>query len=550
MCLALLALLASCDSSTPPPPAGFANAMISDPKTFNPILVTDSASGEIAAHVFDGLVRMNTRTLEIEPWLAERWETSPDGKEWTFHLREGVRWHDGKPLTARDVEFTYRAIFDPKVANSAKHILTIDGQPLRVEVVDDKTVKFRLPRPFAPLLASLQEGIVPEHVLGPSLADGTFAQQWGISAPLNQIVGTGPYRIAEYVQAQFVRLERNPEFWLKDEKGEALPAIGQRTTIVVSDMDAAYLKFVGGQTTTHSPRPEEIANLSAQSSQLGIRVEEVGLSTAAQFVVFNRNPKYYRKDGRDDPKLTWFTDTVFLRALAHAVDKKSMVNNCLSGYGQAAVSEVSPSDTVFHNPNLKDYGYDLEQAKTLLASAGYELRDGKLHDRAGNRVEFSLTTNAGNKIREQMCTMLQDDWGKLGIQVNFRPVDFSTLVAKLDTTFDWDAVLIGFTNSPEPHNGANLLRSSGNLHMWNPSQKSPASEWEGEIDRLLDEGSRELDRDRRKAHYWRIQEILHEQLPMIQTVRQIEHTAYRTTLRNYERTVWGTNRPERMALTP
>ncbi|HYD48476.1 MAG TPA: ABC transporter substrate-binding protein, partial [Terriglobales bacterium] len=180
----------------------------------------------------------------------------------------------------------------------------------------------------------------------------------------------------------------------------------------------------------------------------------------------------------------------------------------------------------------------------------YQLSDGVLRDRAGNAVEFSLTTNAGNKIRERMCTILQEDWNKLGIKVNYRPVDFTTLVEKLDTTYDWDAILIGFTSSPDPHTGANLLRSNGNLHMWHPNQAQPATEWEAEIDRLVEAGSRELDRERRRGHYWRIQEILHQQLPMVQTVRSIDHVAYRRNLRNFERTVWGDHRPELLRFEP
>lgn len=525
-------------------------AMISDPKTFNPILVTDAGSNEVLSLVFEGLVQLDLHSLQIEPALAERWESNDDGTEWTFHLRPGVAWQDGVPLTAADVAFTFAAIFDPKVPNSSKHVLTIDGKPLSCEAVDERTVRFRLPRPFAPLLSSLQQAIVPKHILGDALANGTFAQQWGINTDPAKIIGTGPYRLSQYMQAQFVRFDRNPNYWRKTEQGETLPYIEHRSMLLVPDMDTAYLKFVGGQSTIHSPRPEEIADLNTQADRLGIRVEKIGLSTASQFVVFNRNPKAHQHDDTASPKLEWFTDLHFLRALAHAVDKKSMVINALSGFGEAAVSEISPSDVVFHNPNLKDYDYDLDRARAMLNEGGFTLLDGVLKDHSGHPVELTLNTNAGNKIREKMCAMLQEDWGKLGIKVTVRPVDFNTLVEKLDTTFDWDAILIGFTSSPEPHNGANLLRSSGNLHMWYPNQEQPASDWEAEIDGLVEAGSRELDAAKRRATYWRIQEILHEQLPMIQTVRSIEHTAYKRTLQGYDRTVWGTNRPEAIRFAP
>jgi peptide/nickel transport system substrate-binding protein len=213
---------------------------------------------------------------------------------------------------------------------------------------------------------------------------------------------------------------------------------------------------------------------------------------------------------------------------------------------------VSPANPVFHNPDLKDYPYDLEQAARLLDEAGYGDRngDGVREDARGNPIEFGLVTNAGNLLRERMCSILQDDWTKLGLKVNYRPQSFQSLVERLSTTFDWDAVLMGFTGSIDPNNGANLLRSSGNLHLWNPGQKTPATPWEAEIDRLLDEGAAELDLERRRQAYFRIQAILHEELPMLQTVRQRIASAYSDTLVGFRPTVWGLWEPERISIRP
>lgn len=552
--LTIALLSAACQAPEPPVGSGaggrkFVWATISDPKTFNPILITDNGSFEILANVFDGLVRLNLKTLEFEPALAERWEHDEAGTSWTFHLRRGVRWHDGVPFTAADVVFTFEAIFDPAVPNSSKHVLMIDGQPIRAEALDDLTVRLTLPRPFAPLLSSLPD-IVPKHRLGESLANGSFVQQWGINTPPDQIVGTGPYRLVQYLQSQYVRFERNPSYWLQDASGASLPYLETRTALIVPDMDTAFLKFRAGETSFHLPRPEEIADLKAAADGRQIEVNEIGLSTASQFVVFNRNRERARSNPEFARKLKWFTDLNFVRALAHAIDKQAMVVNCLAGYGRPAVSEMSPSNAIYYNPNLADYDYDLAAAADALRAGGYQLKDGVLHDPEGAAVELSLTTNAGNKIRERMCAIIQEDWGKLGIKVNFRPVEFTSLVEKLDTTFDWDTILIGFTSSPDPHNGANLLRSSGNLHMWYPNQKTPATEWEAEIDRLVEAGSRELDTDKRRAQYWRIQEILHRELPMIQTVRAIEYEAHERYLQNIERTVWGMNRQESIRFAP
>jgi peptide/nickel transport system substrate-binding protein len=522
------------------------SATISDPKTFNLLLAVDHTSATAVGDLFDGLVRLNPHTLENEPLLAERWEYNSDGTVCTFHLRRDVRWHDGQPFTAADVVFTFDAIYDERVPNSMKYLLLIDGKRIQVEAVDEYTVRLTLPRPFAPLINSIGQPILPKHILGAALKDGTFAQQWGIDTPPEKIIGTGPYRMVRYVPAQFIEYRRNPDYWMEDDAGTRLPYLDAQTRLTVPTQDTMYLKFLSGQTDIHSPRPEEVAELRAKEKELKISVAELGLETGATFVSFNRNPRHYIKNGKTDPRLTWFADPAFLRAIAHAIDKQSMIVNCLNGYGKPGVAEISPENKLYHNPKLTDYPYDLTAARRLLAEGGYVDRDGDgvIEDRAGNRIEFSLNTNSGNQVREKICSILKEDWTKLGMRVNHRPLDFTTLVEKIDNTFDWDAILIGFTGTTEPNNGANLLRSSGNLHLWNPSQPKPATPWEAEIDRLLDQGSRELDVEKRRTYYWRIQEILHEQFAMIQTVRQTQFVASKTVLQNFRATVWGLYRPE------
>jgi peptide/nickel transport system substrate-binding protein len=549
--LAVIGCHSSSEPTTATPPAThreqrLTSATISDPKTFNALLTVDQASNAAVNDLFDGLVRLNPQTLEMQPMLAERWECNDDGTVYTFHLHHDVQWHDGQPFTAADVAFTFDAIYDERVPNSMKSLLTIDGKRIQVDVVDDYTVRLTLPRPFAPLINSLGDPILPKHILGPALQDGTFAQQWGIDTPPEKIIGTGPYRMTKYVQAQFIEYRRNPTYWMKDDTGARLPYLESQIRLTVPTQDTMYLKFLAGQTDVHAPRPEEVAELRAKADTLKITVAELGIDTGTTFVSFNRNPRHYVKNGKTDPRLSWFTDLNFLRAIAHAIDKQSMIINCLNGYGKPAVAEISPEDTRYHNPNLTDYAYDLTEAKRLLADAGYVDRDGDgvIEDHDGNPVEFALNTNAGNQVREKICSILKEDWSKLGMKVNYRPLDFTTLVEKIDNTFDWDAILIGFTGTPDPNNGANLLRSSGNLHLWNPSQPKPATPWEAEIDSLLEQGSRELDVQKRPTYYWRIQEILHEQLPMLQTVRQTQFVAYKTALENFRPTVWGLYRPE------
>jgi peptide/nickel transport system substrate-binding protein len=527
-------------------------ATISDPKTFNPLMSVDSASSAAVGDVFEGLVRLNQRTTLPEPMLASSWEHDEAGTTWTFHLRPDVHWHDGEPFTAADVAFTLDAIYDPKVPNSSKHVLIVGGERIGVEVVDPLTVRLHLKEPFAPLLNSIGFAILPKHLLGAALADGSFVHTWGIDTPPEKIVGTGPYRMTRYVPAQLLQYQRWDGWWMRDESGGRLPRIAEQAMLIVPDQNTMYLKFLDNQLHDYSPRPEEIDDIRGRASRLDVTLERVGLDAGMLFVSFNRNPAHYVHDGRRDPRLDWFTDPRFLRAIALSVDAKSMIANTYFGHGERAVSAISPENKVFYDPNLEPYAYDLEQARALLTEGGYVDRDGDgvREDAHGNPLEFDLSTNAGNQVRERLCSILKEDWTKLGIRVNYRPLEFTTLVEKLSSNFEWDAMVMGFTGGIEPHNSSNLLRSSGNLHLWQPNQERPATPWEAEIDRELDLGARELDLEARARHYWRIQEILHRELPLIQLVHQEQFVAYKSYLENFTLTVWGLYQPERIAIRP
>jgi len=518
---------------------------ISDPRTFNPILVTDAASGQVIGDLFEGLVRINPLTTLPEPGLAESWELSDGGKVMTFHLRRGVKWFDGQPFGARDVIFTMRVIYDSHVPNSIAPSLTVDGKPIKVEALDDYTVRMTMPRVFAPLLYSIGVPIVPAHVLESALTGGRFNHSWGIDTSPDRIVGLGQFQIERYVQAQYVQFKRNPGYWMRDEAGKRLPRLHGQTLQIVSDQNAEYLRFLAGQVDVYTPRPEEVVDLRDQQKRLGITLQKIGTDTGSLFFAFNRNPKHYIHGGVVEPKYHWYTDIGFLRAIAHAVDKQAMINLCFHGLAVPAVADISPANRIFHNPNLKDYDYDLKKAADLLEAAGYHLvKPGIRVDPQGHRLEFSLTTNTGVNVRDQMCVIFKQDLASLGIKVNYRPLEFTTLVEKLDSTYDWDVVLIGFTGGLEPNDGADFLRSSGNLHLWDPNQPHPATPWEAEIDRQLDQGTTVMDPLKRAPCYWRIQQILHDELPIIETVRQERYEAWKNTLENFRPTVWGMYKPE------
>jgi peptide/nickel transport system substrate-binding protein len=520
----------------------------SDPRTFNPILITDASSSAITNDLFESLLRLNPVTTLPEAGLAETWDIAPDSKSITFHLRHDVKWFDGQPFTAHDVLFTLDVIYDPKVPNSIRPAITIDHQRIAAEAPDDYTVVMHLPKPFAPLLYSIGIPVMPAHILEPVWKEGNYNHIWGIDTAPDKLVGNGQYHMTHYTQGQVVQYQRNEDYWMKDEHGGQLPRLHGQTITIVPDQNAEYLRFLSGQIDTYSPRMEEVFPLQqkVKNHELDITVQKIGVDTGSLFFSFNRNPRHFIKDGVTNPKMNWFTDLKFLQAMAHMVDKKSMIELVFHGLGEAAVADISPENKIFHNPNLKDYDYDPKLAADLLEGAGYHLVNGVRTDPKGNRLEFDLTTNTGSPERNEMCTIFKQDLERLGIKVNYRPLEFTTLVDKLDSSFDWDCILIGFTGGVEPNDGANFYRSSGNLHIWNPNQPTPATPWEAEIDTLLDQGASEMDITKRPQYYWKIQQILHDQLPIIETVRGQRYAAWKNSLINYQPKVWGTYKPEWM----
>ena len=185
----------------------------SDPKSFNPVVAKETSTTAVTGYIFEGLTQMNPFTTEIEPNLAKSWEFSKDGKVWTFYLRDDVKWSDGKPLTADDVVFTYNELYYNKaIPASARDILTIEGKNIKVEKVDNFTVRFTLPKPFAPLLFALGQDILPKHILETVVKAGKFNSHWGVNTPPDQIVGTGPFLLSEYVSSQRVVVKKNPNY--------------------------------------------------------------------------------------------------------------------------------------------------------------------------------------------------------------------------------------------------------------------------------------------------------------------------------------------------
>ncbi len=517
---------------------------ISDPKSFNAVIAKETSTTGITGYMFEGLTTVDGVTTEVEPSLAESWEVAEDKKTWTFHLRRDVEWFDGEPLTADDVVFTFNSlIYNEDIPTSARDILNIEGEFFKVEKVDDYTVRITTPKPFAPFLRSIGTEIMPQHVLEKSVEEGRFNSTWGIDTPPSQIIGTGPFKLKEFKPGQHVILERNPNYWKKDTKGNRLPYLDQIVILTVPNQAIQVLKFQAGELDGLRLRGQDFPLLKPKEQEGNFTIYNAGPTFGSNFVFFNHNS---RRDNEGEwfvqpHKLKWFTDINFRRAVAHAVDKETVISSVMNGLGYPQDSPVSEAAKFFSNPNTKKYEYDLSKAKAILEEAGYEDRDGDgwIEDEDGNTVEFNLLTNSGNQVREDIALIIQDDLKKIGMKVNYAAILFNSLVIRIDATFDFDAIILGLTGGIEPHGGKNVWHSSGHLHMWNPKQDSPETEWEKEIDEIFEKGAVELDEDKRKELYDHWQVIVSEQLPMIYTASPASLMAVRNKFGNLKPTAYG-----------
>ena len=495
----------------------------SDPKTFNDIVASETSSSLVTGMLFEGLTKEDPFTLKVIPNLAQSWEVSPDGLRWIFYLRRDVRWFDGIPLTADDVVFTFHdLIYNPQIPSQSRDIFTIDGKEFKVSKIDDYTVTFTLPKRFAPFLHSMSQSILPQHCLAQSVRQGKFAFTWGIDTAPRYIIGTGPFYLDQYLPGERLVFKRNPHYWKRTAQGKPLPYLDKIIFLIIPDTNAALLKFIDGELDSIGVSGQDYPLLKPLEVKKNFTIYQRGADFGSSFIIFNENsgvnPQTH-KPYLDPVKRSWFENVNFRRAVAHAIDKKKIIQILFNELGYPQGGPMSPSSGFFYNPNVPVYNYDLTKAKKLLKEAGFVYRNGLLYDAHGHRVEFNLYTNGvEHDARVQMAYMIRSDLEKLGMKVNFLPVEFNTLVSKLTASYNWDAVILGLTGGVEPHFGKNVWTSSGQLHMWNPKQKQPATAWERRLDEIYDQGGQELDENKRKFLYDEFQVIAATQVPMIYTV--------------------------------
>lgn len=450
---------------------------IGDAQRLLPPLASDSASADISGWVFNGLVKYDP-DLQLVGDLAESFEASPDCRVITFHLRKGVRWHDGRPFTAEDVRFTYEVMINPQVATP------YSGDFERIEsleILDPYTVRVRYREPFAPGVASWGMGILPRHLLeGEEINTTKFNRQ---------PIGTGPYKFQEWIPGQRIVLVANDDYF------EGRPHIDRYIYRIIPDTATMFLELQSGGIDTMGLRPVQYQR------QTHTRLFRKNFNKFRYPAFAYTYLGYNLKDPR-------FQDPRVRRAIAHAIDKKAIIEGVLLGLGRPATGPFPPESWAY-NPQVKDYVYDPEKAKHLLEAAGWKDRDGDgILEKDGRPFEFTLMTNQGNRERAKVAELIQQFLARVGIRVHIKIVEWQAFLHEFIDKRRFEAIILGWS----------LGRDPDVYDIWHSSKTREGefnfiSYQNPEVDRLLEEGRRTCDQQRRKEIYWKIHEILAQDQP-------------------------------------
>ena len=482
----------------------------SDPKTFDPLLVQDSDSEAVSYLTGGVLIRVNRITQQFIPELATSWKIDQQGRRITFHVRHGVAFSDGTPFSAEDVAYTMNRLLDPKTHLAAADPFRSSAEPPLVVASSTDTVSITFGAPVSGI-ERLFDGI----------------PMMSAHSPKKLAAVLGPFQVAEYRPGVELLLSRNPNYWKTDGAGKRLPYVDRIHLLIQQNREMELVRFRRGELDLISSLDPDVFDQLGRD--LPAAVSDAGASLESEMMWFNQAPAAplpsYKK--------AWFTSQQFRRAVSEAVNRKDLARIVFRGHAQPAAGPISPANKFWFNAALQPHPFDVASAIRRLDQAGFHRRDGQLYDRDGHPVEFSIMTNAGNRPRERMAAMIQQDLTALGIRVNVVTLDFPSLIERMTQSLQYEACLLGLTNVDlDPGGQMNVWLSSGANHQWNASQKAPATPWEAEIDRLMERQAAETKPEARKRLFDRVQQIAWEQEPFLYLVNKNSLMAFSPQLQN------------------
>lgn len=463
-----------------------------DVETLNPILAESSYEGDVLNGVFSTLIKVTDQLAFIPDLLVELPDVSPDGLTYTFKLREGVIFHDGVELTAEDVKFTY----EMKIAdgnNVPFRLIYNNIDTFTVNGPYDFQIKLKeLDVNWLQYLAYADASIVPKHIVEPEfIAGGNSLSKGGEFS--RYPVGSGPYKFVGWQPTEYITLEAYDEYF----RGE--PKIKQIVYKIIPDSNTKFVQFSNGEIDVLDRLPDN------QYREL-LALQEQGMPVQ----VFNY-PGFAYTHASFNMRLPVFQDKDVRQALNYAFPKEQYIENVLNNVGSVAHANTPPMSWAY-NPDVKQYEYNPAKAEELLDQAGWLPGADGVRIKDGVRLEFSMTTISGFKIREDFQEIAKQEWEAIGAAVSIKNLEGPSFGAAIQSN-DFDVIIFAWGGGFDPDSKA----------LWHSSQ-IPDETGEGQnivgyknerMDQLLDAGLKEVDMAERKRIYMEVQEILSEDVPSI-----------------------------------
>ncbi|HYA86670.1 MAG TPA: peptide-binding protein [Nitrospirota bacterium] len=474
LCTSPLFLFA-CGEKVERNPETFVESSLGDARRLNPVIANDSASATINDQVFNGLVKYD-KDIKLIGDLAERWVVTNKGKTITFYLRKSVKWHDGVEFTAEDCLFTYQKFVDPNVATpySSSYM-----DVKRAEVVNKYVFRVTYKEPFSPALESWTAGMIPKHLLeGKDINTDSFNRH---------PIGTGPYKFKEWVTGQKIVLDANEDYF------EGRPNIDQFIYRIVPDSSTMFQELLSGGIDMMGLNPLQYLRKS-ETRRIRENYNKFRYpSNSFTYLGYNLlNPL--------------FEDVKVRRALSYAIDRQGIIDGILLGLGRPCTGPFSYVSWAY-NPNAKIYAYDPGRARSMLAQAGWHDGGGGILEKNGKPFRFTIMTNQGNTERIRTAEIIQQNLKAVGIAVNIRVMEWQAFLEQIDKR-SFDAIILGWSMGRDPDLYDIWHSSKTKKGEYNfIGYKNPV------VDRLLVEGRRTFDMNKRKKIYYRIHAILAEEQP-------------------------------------
>lgn len=452
-------------------------ANIGEASCLIPVLASDSPSHEIAGYVYNGLVKLD-KDLNIIGDLAESWEISKDNLTILFHLRKGVKWHDGVPFTAHDVLYTYKVIVDPKTPTPYSG----DFKEVKeAAVIDDYTFRVIYKRPLAPGLISWGTSVLPRHLL--------VGKDITKSPLIRRPVGTGPYVFKEWIAGDRVVLVANENYF------DGRPYINRKIIRTIQDSATMFLELKRNTVDSMNLTPLQFTKQT-------------------NYAAFNREFNKFKYPSFTyvylgyNLKHQYFKDKRVRQAISHAINKQEIVDGILLGQGIEATGPYKP-DMWVYNGNVKKYEYSKQKALALLAEAGFQKGPDGILKKDGKPFEFNILLSQGNSVRIQSAEIIQKRLSEIGIIVKIRVIEWASFINEFIDKKNFEAVILGWTI---PQSDPDLF------DIWHSSKQGPKelnfiSFENKEADELLVKARHTFDKEERKKCYFRLQEILAEEQP-------------------------------------